>query len=376
MDNKEILERLRTLNNLLDQLTQQHDYYENGCALEAMEKIDEVKSSVSVMPGVPSVANAMPVFPVGEKEYQKAKEETAQSGKITMIALIATVASLGLWLIIKAAFLAIVGVAAGVVWYVVNKNHKNNKQGLVKKEKAYSESVAASNSAIEKFRKALACYAQEEADGIVAAKAFGQLYREKREEHSAILVAFAENKNAALDRCNELVVQIEQHDYIPQEYYHHVPKLISLLQSGRADSYKEALNIAIEEERQAAMEKIRQEEEARRLAAMERQAEEERRHNMMLERQQAAHDRAMERAANAQAEEQRRARIQAEKDQRRAESEVFHQKTIAESEARKQAAKTRSAGIAKCANCANNQRCPSGIKESGAGLTCGGYRPR
>ncbi len=376
MDNKEILEKLRNLKDLLDQFTQQHDYYENGCALEAMEKIDDVKASISAMPGIPSVVGAMPVFPVGEKEYQTAKDETAQSGKITMIALIATVASLGLWLITKATFLAIVGVIAGIAWYVLNKNHQNNKQGLAKKEKAYNESVAASKNSVEKFRKALTCYENEVTDGLAAAKAFGQLYREKCAEHSAILVEFAENKNNALDRCNELVSQIDQHDYIPQEYYHHISKLISLLQSGRADNYKEALNIAIEEERQEAMEKARQEEEARRLAAMERQAEEERRHNMMLERQQAAHDRAMERAAKEQAEAQRRATVQADKDRLRAEREAFHQKTIADSEARKQAAKTRSAGIAKCANCANNQRCPSGIKESGAGLTCGGYRPR
>ena len=351
MDNKEILERLRNLNSLLDQFTQQHDYYENGCALTAMEKIDDVKSSVSAMPGIPSVVSAMPVFPVGEKEYQKAKEETVQSGKITMIALIATVASLGLWLITKAAFLAIVGVVAGVVWYMVNKNHRNNKQGLTKKEKAYNESVAASKSSIEKFRKALTCYEKEVADGIAAAKAFGQFYREKREEHSAILVEFAENKNNALDRCNELVVQIDQHDYIPQEYYHHVPKLISLLQSGRADSYKEALNIAIEEERQEAMEAARQEEEARRLAAMERQAEEERRHNMMMERQQAAQERARQYAAQEQAAAATRAEEKAERDRR-------------------------SAGFRKCINCANNTKCNIYVQESGAGLTCGAYRPR
>jgi len=375
VDNKEILEKLQRLSDLLSQYQQQYNYYEEGCALEALERIEQVKTAVSTLPGVPSVANAMPVFPVGEKEYLKAKGETAQSGKITMIALVATVASLALWFITKATFFAVLGVVAGVVWYVVNKNHKNNKQGLAKKEKAYNEAVARSNTSFEKFRKALSCYEQEVADGLAAAKAFGQLYCEKCEEHSAILADFEKNKDYALMQCSILSAEIDEHDYIPKEYHHHISKLISLLQSGRADSYKEALNMAIEEERQAAIEAARQEEEARRLAAMERQAEEERRHNMMLERQQAAHDRAMQRAAQEQAEEQRRANIQAEKDRRRAESEAFHQKTIADSEARKQAAKTRMAGVSKCANCRNNRRCPSGIKESGAGLTCGGYQP-
>ena len=44
-------------------------------------------------------------------------------------------------------------------------------------------------------------------------------------------------------------------------------------------------------------------------------------------------------------------------------------------EAERQANKTKGAGIAKCANCANSKHCPSNIKNSGAGLTCGGYVP-
>jgi hypothetical protein len=44
-------------------------------------------------------------------------------------------------------------------------------------------------------------------------------------------------------------------------------------------------------------------------------------------------------------------------------------------EARKKENATRMAGVSKCANCANSKRCPSHIKNSGAGLTCGGYTP-
>lgn len=351
MDNKEILEKLRELSDLLDQFLQKHDYYENGCAAEALEKIELVKNSVETMPGVPSVVNAMPVFPIGETEYQKAKTETAQSGKITMIALIVTAAFAILWLITKSMFLGFIGVTAGFVAYWLNKNHKNNKLGLAKKEKAYNESVAASNSSIENFRKALSSYDQEVTDGIAAAKNFGQFYREKTAEHTAILDEFSENQDKALMECSLLSVEIDEHDYIPKEYYHHIPKLISLLQSGRADSYKEALNMAIEEERQDAMEAARQEEEARRLAAMERQAEEERRHNMMMERQQAAQERAQQYAAQKQADAEKRAAQKAEQERK-------------------------AAGFRKCINCANKTKCNIYVQESGAGLTCGAYRPR
>lgn len=375
MDNKEILEKLRELSDLLDQFLQKHDYYENGCAAEALEKIELVKDSVTTMPGVPTVCNAMPIFPISDAEFKKAKEETALSGKIKMIAMIATGAFALLWLITKVTFLGLLGFAAGFAWYWLGKNHKNDLQGLTKKEKAYKDSVEASNAAIDKFRKALSSYEQEVTDGIAAAKSFGQFYREKTAEHTAIVDEFGENQEKALMECSLLSVEIDQHDYIPSEYYHHIPKLISLLQSGRADSYKEALNMAIEEERQEAIEAARQEEEARRLAAMERQAEEERRHNMAMERQQAAHDRAMEQAERDRAEAQRKAAIQADKDRIRAEREAHHQKMVADSEARKQANATRMAGVSKCANCRNSRHCPTHIKESGAGLSCGGYQP-
>ncbi len=376
MDNKEIIEKLRELNSLILRFGETNDYLENGCAKEAIDKIDQVKASVAVLPGVPSVASAMPVFPEGKEAYQKAKEETAQSGKITTIALAVTAGSFLLWLIAKWELLPLLTVAAGVAWYILNKNHKNNKQGLAKKEKAYKDSLARAKASQEAFHQALSCYDREVETGLADAKIFGQYYREQCQEHEKILESYQENKEKAEALRDEIYQEItEKHDYIPAEYYHHIPNLIALLQSGRADNYKEALNMAIEEERQDAMEAARQEEEARRTAAIERQAEEERRHNMAMERQQAAHDRAMERAAQEQAEVQRRATIQAEKDRRRAESEAFHQKTVAESEARKQAAATKGAGISKCASCANSRNCPSHIKNSGAGLTCGGYRP-
>lgn len=375
MENKEILEKLKNLNDLLTQYREQQDYIENGCAREAAEGIIAIQNAVAVMPGVPSVVNAMPVFPISDAEYKKAKEETEQSAKITMIALIATAASLLLWLFTQSGFLCFIGVVAGFAWFILNKNHRNDKQGLTKKEKAYQDSVENSKRSFEKFRKALSCYSKEVEDGITAAKSFGEFYRNKYAEYEKVLSDYDENRENAIVKFSILSVEIEEHDYISEEYHHFVPKLISLLQSGRAASYKEALNMAIEEERQDAMEAARQQEEARRLAAMERQAEEERRHNMMMERQQAAHDRAMERVAQEQAEAQRRATIQAQKDRDRAEREARIQREEEKSNARKQANATRMAGVSKCASCANSRKCPSHVKESGAGLTCGGYRP-
>ncbi len=78
----------------------------------------------------------------------------------------------------------------------------------------------------------------------------------------------------------------------------------------------------------------------------------------------------------ARAKAERREALRATDDRLRAENEAFHQRMAEQKEALKQDRATRAAGIAKCANCANNRRCSSGIKESGAGLTCGGYTPK
>lgn len=324
MDNKEMIERLRELNSLILRFGETNDYLENGCAAEALEKIDQVKASVAAMPGVPSVVNAMPLFPEGKEIYQKAQEETAQSGKVTKIALFVAVGSFLLWLMTKWYLLPLLVVAAGVSWYVMNKNHKNNKQGLAKKEKAYNDSLARAKASQEAFRQALSCYDREVEAGIAEAKLFGKYYREQCQQHEKILETYQEDKDAAEALRDAIYQEIaEKHDYIPEEYYHHIPKLIALLQSGRADNYKEALNMAIEEERQDAMEAARQEEEARRTAAIERQAEEERRHNMAMERQQAAHDRAMEQAEQDRIKADERARSNADKAARQAASDAY-----------------------------------------------------
>lgn len=375
MDKKEMIEKLKALEALTDDLVKYGNYYESGCAEITADKILEIQSQLGKLPAVPSVVNAMPVFPEGEKECLAAQQETAQSGTYNTVAMAATAGLVILMFFVPKPIVVLLAGIAGAAWYLIGKTHKLNKQGLQKKEQAYQDSLKRYQSSMAAFRRALANYPAEVANGLEAARTFGQRYREKRSEISDVLDQYQDMKDAALTRCTELVEQIKEHDYITEDYYHHIPKLITLLQSGRADSYKEALNMAIEEERQDAIEAARREEEALRLAAMERQAEEERRHNLMMERQEAAHQRAMERQAQAQVEEQRRANAQAERDRRKAEQDAYRQRAKAEEEARKKENATRMAGVSKCANCANSRRCPSHIKNSGAGLTCGNYTP-
>lgn len=356
MDKKETVTKLRTLDELLTKNRRLEAYIHEDCALETLDQLDSLKEKLGPLPGVPSVVKSLPVFPPDGTEYNKAKEETDKSSRLVLIGLGVTALLFVIFLISKAAFLAFLALVAGGVTFVINKTHRLNKEGLAKKEKAYNQAVETAKISMEKFRAAVADYEQETRQGIAAAKEYGQRYREAYKKQEEAVDAYAKKKDDALIQYSINQALIEEHDYIPEEYHHHVPKLISLLQSGRADSYKEALNMAIEEERQDAAEVARQEEEARRLAAMKRQAEEERRHNMMLERQQAEHDRAMERAAQD--------RVQAERDRLRADERARKSAAQADEDARRRA-------DAQCRVCAKR----SGCRNPGV-PGCGAFVPR
>lgn len=114
----------------------------------------------------------------------------------------------------------------------------------------------------------------------------------------------AESRKVELrNEINNYNAEIASINLIPPEYYHLIDDVIKYLQLGRTDDYKEALNMAINEE-------LKKEHEAE-----QRQAEE-------------------------------RERQEREK-----------------------------LGMAKCNHCQNRWSCPKEIQKSGAGLTCGGYKP-
>ena len=375
MDKEIMLEKLQNLQDLLLENCRLRDYVESGCIRETLSELDDIRQEIGKFPKAPSVTACNVALPLPENHAQTAKKERDQRKLFLLGAAGITLLFLVLYFSTHAGALNTVSVICIFATAIVGWFFKMSNDVCKTKEKELQESQKKYKDSLARFQKALAAYPAETETG----RQEHLQYRLRHYQHYPAfmdtVLGFEEKMEQARNALSENTEQLQAVDVVPAEYYHLVPTILSMLRSGRADTYKEALNMAIEEERQEAREAARQEEEARRLAAMERQMEEERRHNEMMERQQAEHDRAMERAANAQAEEQRRARIQAEKDQRRAESEAFHQKTIADSEARKQAAATRSAGISKCANCRNNRRCPTHVKESGAGLTCGGYQP-
>ncbi len=375
MDNVSVLNKLENLQQLLEENHALRSYIDGGCARETVDQLEEIREKIGTLPQAPSVASCRVTFPLPADHATQAKAEKSKR----KILFFATAAVAALLLIIYFAsnndalnFLCVLGIFATIAvgWF-----YKMSCNSYKTKDKELQDSRKNYASSLDAFRTAMSCYEKEVAEGRNEYDQYLLRYYQYYPDFLDTLTGYEKKTIEAENALEENERLIAECDVAAPEYFHLVPKVISMLKTGRADSYKEALNIAIEEERQEAIEAARREEEARRLAALERQAEEERRHNMMLEQQQREHDRAMERAAQDQAAEQRRANQQAERDRQRAESEARRRQMAAESEARKQANATRMAGVSKCAACKNNKHCPSHVKNNGSGLTCGAYQP-
>lgn len=149
-------------------------------------------------------------------------------------------------------------------------------------------------------------------------------------------------------------------------YYELASSVRDMLESGRADTLKEAINLAVAEQQRVEAEAERRAEADRRQAELERQGRE-------AAAAAEAHNRAMERAAEDQA---RAAREQARaaEDQARAARQQAADAKRAADQARADEARMTQAGFKRCATCANTTKCPLEAKKRGA--TCGAYKPR
>lgn len=146
--------------------------------------------------------------------------------------------------------------------------------------------------------------------------------------------------------------ELSKIDVISSSLYYDAHRILDMLELGRAETLKEAINMALEERR------LEEEEEKRELEALEReqilkeQAEENRRHNEE-----------MQRMAKEEARETREHNRRMEED--------------AQKRAREAAAKERSDSYAasqKCMNCQNRSKCSYSVKQNS--LTCSAYIPK
>lgn len=112
-----------------------------------------------------------------------------------------------------------------------------------------------------------------------------QLYDHKFEE---CYNAYVDCHNKLVDEGQSLSEQIEAVTLLSQEYVVLAGRIRDMLQSGRADTLKEALNLAIAEQRDVEYKAQQLAEEARRTQIVEQQAYDNMLHNQRMEREAAA----------------------------------------------------------------------------------------
>ena len=201
-------------------------------------------------------------------------------------------------------------------------------------------------------------------------------YEEENEKYKAEIEKIGEkyrNMIEALGKEKSIVVDdLNSTTLIPEDLFAYSWRISSMLKQKRADTLKEAINLALDEKRKEDEEETRREEAARREYILKQQALDNRLHNMAMEeaaREEARatkeHNEAMERAAQAQAS---AAQAHAAAAQAQA-KEAEKQTKIAEQQARDM----ENAARERCARCTNTK---CSIKFSKAAIGCPSFNPR
>ena len=366
-ENKAVIKELENIQNLIYEAQMKNAFLEYESDTIFAEKTAKLKEKLGELE-VPSIFTNFPVFPIDASYYAAVKKDKEGKERIFKVVLIATIVLLALYFLTHWNFLntvSVIGIfATAVLGYFYNTSRKQYN----KKKEVYDKSVEKYNKTNKEFLSSLEVFEEEKEACIMAAKEYADNYAVAYDNFLNEFLEKVEGEAEAEKRIEDIEKELYKKDIIIPEYYHLIGDIISNLKSGRAEDYKEALNIAIAEEKEENERRIRLEQEEQRNLLLAMQAEEERRHNEQMERQQREHDAAVLR-------EQKRQNDAIIREQRQQAYEAQRQADKANSEARKQANATRQAGIAKCASCANARNCPSHIKNNGSGLTCGGYRP-
>jgi len=362
-----VISELQNIQTLIYEAEEKNAFLEYESDIAFSEKATLLREELGVLEK-PAVFSHFPIFPLDESYFAAVKKDKDSKGKIFKIALIVTAALLILYFLTDWGFLntlSVLGIfATAGLGYFFN----SSKKEYDKKKRVYDESVAKFNKTNNEFLSALENFEEEKEYCIKNAKEYSDRYAITYDKSIKNFLEKTQNEAKSNERIEEIEKELSENNMIVPEYYHLIGNIISNLKSGRAEDYKESLNLAIREEQEENERQIRLEQEERRNALLAMQAEEERRHNEQMERQQRERDEAVLR-------EQRRQNDAMIREQRQQQFEAKAQAEKARADAAKQANATKQAGIAKCASCANSSRCPSHIKNNGSGLTCGGYRP-
>lgn len=359
MNKQEAITKLTELNNLLDEFGEEMIKSDKGGSLitEYTKIFNQIKKQTGKLTNVPAVITHFPnynykLYDINGLETQK-KELLKKSAIIAGVALLSFLISK---ISIKLFFFNYIAIISFFVLLYFGSKVNN-----IAKE--YNEKKQKNDKSLEKF-------IQEEKDFLETIKTFDS---DKKigmqtalEYKETVIKAIAESKvqveqlqkktSESKKRKEELTEEINKYDFVPLDYIQYVPTVLNLLKSGRADDYKEALNLAIAEEKDAEERAQRAEEDRRRTMLLQEQAEEERRHNLQMEQEQATANRIQaEQAAQARRAEQQRQRVED-----RAARDARDRQLTAERNA-----------MNRCSKCANRFACGSARGQ----VNCGAFVP-
>ncbi len=329
MNNSEMIKQLEEVSSLLNDLRKADEHIERGAAMNGYEKFQAIEAEAGNLPDIPAGIAKLPI-----SKEQKIRPDDLKAEKYFVIALGTACCSLVIFSCIKWAFVLLVFIVSAIYLAILAKP-------TFETSKALKANVAASEEFCNVLATALANFEEEKVKGFESAKAYGEKYRAIYAKFEKVLEEMQEEKEKTQQERNRIVEKIEKYGFVTEEYLHLVPAILSFMKSGRADNYKEALNLAIREEREEAAESERRAAEERRTAIMEQQAREERFERQRAREEQERHNREIERQQADAAEKARRDRMSEERRARR-----------------------------RCANCKKRYKCLAGTPTN-----CGAYDP-
>lgn len=352
MTKQETIEKLIQQGELCNKAVKLDYYLENELMDEVSQELVAASGELGMMQDEPSVYSNLPDFKeVDYEKVDKLLKEKEQDSLIFKIVLGLAAFLALLFFITHKNFLntlAVIGIMAAI--YTGFRSSSAKKAYIKAKDKADSDKASYEASVVA-FKKSLENYAQEKAKFINSAKEYGVEYRKYFLRVKDIMARCEKTFYDTKEEIAETLEEIDRVGVVSSEYVHFIPTMISMLQSSRADNLKEALNLAIEEDRaERQAEAVRMEEE-RRTAIMEQQAAEARRHNEQMEREAQMQAKIMKEQADAA---DRRARQQAYDNKRAQEKEQW-----AANQQRH-----------RCHKCANYPKCHSYI------VNCGAFRAK
>lgn len=286
MNKQETIVKLENLNTLYNRLSELRQYIDNDAIQEAAQKINNLKKRLGNLSDVPTLCKICPAFyDADDAAFEELKMNKERSAKLFKISLIGTVICILILFIFHWSFFSTIGGIGVIASLILGASRSSNNKKYDQAQKKRQEDKENYDKSMAAFRDAMQYYDQEKAKGIASAREYSARYTATFEQVMKVLEEWQEKKAAALDEWQEVCNEIEKEDILTDEYAYMIPKLILLLKSGRADSLKEALNTAIEEERAEARAAALIEQEQRRTQIMQQQMDEERRHNQQMEHQ-------------------------------------------------------------------------------------------